>query len=286
MDQHLQKDEEGTEVFSESKAPVPVDEEQTQIRQPQPEVPDQPVSKKKSKRRILIPFMIFVVAFLGYGVVYLLGLNGSQGDIVMPIVQGQTTGETEETGEAVEAGGTESNVSSGGNTLVSGTVEPARQEVNRTQETITPVASGNQETPPEEEVDTVSQEMIDANYTALMESGNTKKQQNNFEGAKADFEEAQKLKVNAEVVRLIDECDLAIRKTLFEIYTPFGNLTIAKEIATGKWGAIDNQWNPIIPCEYTSSHPSGNRRAFRRDDGTYDHYDTSGKCVLPREKSY
>ena len=284
------KDDDETVFNPDSNKSQPVDTEQTIIRQP--EDPGKPDQKKKSKRRILIPFMIFIFAFLGYGVVYLLELNGSQGEIIMPGIQGETAGETGEiigeTGETGEAGETGSSILRGENTLVSGTVEPTRPEATRTQEANTPVSSGNPETPPGEEVNTVSQEMIEARYTALIESGKAKMGQKNYADATIDFEKARELQRTDDVVLLLDAAKTEERKTLYQSFTSFGDLLIVKKKSNGRWGAIDNKGIEKIECKYLSSNPSeNNRRAFEREDNHYyDIYDATGELKWPNMEKY
>jgi serine/threonine-protein kinase len=88
------KDEEGTEIFSESKSSEAVDEEQTLVRQPQ--APGRHIRRKKRKRRILIPLLIIIIAFLGYGVVYLFESNEPNEGMRFPNTNEGTTSVTDE----------------------------------------------------------------------------------------------------------------------------------------------------------------------------------------------
>jgi len=268
IDFHPKVDKEETEIRSDSKPSQPIDEEQTTIRQT--ETSSQSVHTKKSKRRIWMLFLIFGIAFLGYGVAYLLELNGSGGD-EQPVTNVEKTDDGFTFPATEDKPDTQEPMSSTGNTTNTRPVETAVPETNTrpVPENQSPVVDVNENVP--------SPEVIDAEYNSLMESGRAKMSQKNYTEATADFEQAQKLKPTMEVERLIEECTIETRKAQYKEVMPVGNLKIVQKRSDNKWGAIDNQGIERIPCNYLrASLTSNNRIAFERNDHLYDIYDANG----------
>jgi len=269
-------DDEGTELMSDSDASQPVDDEQTLVRQP--EDSHQIIRKKKSKRRILIPLLIFIFAFLGYGVVYLLDLSKSNGErnfasgLTMPDPGSDETDETE------IVGGEENTQESSQPPVV----ELTAPNVNNTNATNTTVLPENPVSPPDE--NTLSTEERDTQYEELVTSGKTKMEQKNYIEARADFDLANELKSTVEVRRLLLDLDtveeedrIIAVKALYEVLEFFGEFTIVRKISTGRWGAIDNKGEEHIPCEYLRVAPAANNTmAFERADHLYDIYNNKG----------
>ena len=270
-------DEEGTELFSDSPSSQPVDDEQTHIHQP--EVLNQQIRKRKRKRRILIPALIFIFAFLGYGVAYFFDWSGSDGS-VQHIAH--MDGLTEPVLEEEKIDETESIISSGENPAESQQAETTEANNRTDRQTSQEV----QNTIQEETINTPTSEMIEVEYNSLLESGKSKMEQKNYTDAKTDFVKAQDLKMTLETERLIDECDVAAKKAQYQLLTTFGNLSIVKKISNDRWGAINNRGEEIIPCQYLVMLSSGNDRAFEREDHKYDIYDSTGKSVGTGRDNY
>ena len=271
-------DEEETGMMSNSSASQPVDDDQTAIRQE--DTPSQHVQKKKRKRRVVIPFLIFMFAFLGYGVSYLLEWTGSRGAI-------QPVANVEEFTFPVSDDNTNvtDSISDRENPQPVESTQPATN-IGTLQENQNPLPEDNSDPIPEENANTLTPEMIDAEYNALRESGRAKMSQKNYAEALADFEKAQELKPILEIERLIDECVVESKKALYIDISPFGNLRIVRKKSNMLWGAIDNKGDEIIPCEYLGANISGNNRAFRREDNLYDIFDANGERVGRGFKDY
>jgi serine/threonine-protein kinase len=279
-------DEEATEPLSASNTSPPVDEDQTLVRQS--EGSNKPVQKKKKKRKVLIPVLIFVFAFLGCGIAYLVYMDETQGanqieELLAVFKRNAEVAAVDSTNITGEFSHEEDN--QGVTTTNTQPTEPARQEVNNRTETN--IAPENPNTPPNDNENTLSSEERDAQYTALIMSGKTKMSQKNFAEAKADLMKAHDLKPTDEVRNLLLELSaseegerILARKALYDDQQRFGDeLMIVKEKSTGLWGAVDNKYLPVIPCEYLGvRRPSADdRRAFvRRDNNHFDIYDTKG----------
>jgi serine/threonine-protein kinase len=281
-------DDEGTELLSDANASQPVDDEQTLVRQS--EDSHQIIRKKKSKRRILIPLLIFIFAFLGYGVVYLLDLSKSNSDrnfasgITMP-----DPGSVE-TDETATVSGEENTQESSRPPVVEATV-PNVANANAANTTVLPE---NQVTPPDEEENTISLEIHVAEYNTLLESGKTKMEQKNYTEARVDAEKALETGKTAgidisDVNKLIadlDELEKEARLAKYEILMVFGELQLVSLRETGKRGAIDASGNEIIPCKYrTSITRADGNRDFILDDNHTDIYDKSGQLIRSIDSS-
>jgi len=131
-----------------------------------------------------------------------------------------------------------------------------------------------------------SQEEIDANYSMLIASGKNKMNIFDFSGARQDFSEAKDIKLTEEVVLLLIDCDtketekrIADRRLLYEEKMDFGKYRIVRKKSNGKYGAIDNNAEEIIPCIYLSVGRADNGRAFEREDNLFDIFDAEGNPV-------
>ena len=272
-------DDEGTELMSDSDASQPVDDEQTHVRQS--EDLSRIIRKKKSKRRILIPILIFIFAFLGYGVVYLLDLSKSKGDrnfasgITMPDPGSTETNKT----ETVE---NEENTQESQQPSVESTVP----NVSNTNETNITVLPENQVIPINNNENTLSIEMHDAEYNTLLEAGKTKMEQKNYTEARVDAEKALEagrtagidLSAVNKLIEDLNEHEKEARLAKYEVtIIAFGELKIATLRETGKCGAIDASGHEVIPCKYRYSNerPDGNRNFY--DDNHVDIYDKNGQ---------
>jgi len=135
-------------------------------------------------------------------------------------------------------------------------------------------------------VEEPSKEEIDANYSILIASGKDKMNIFDFSGARLDFSEAKDLKLTEEVVLLLIDCDtketekrIADRRLLYEEKMDFGKYRIVRKKSNGKYGAIDNNAEEIIPCIYLSVGRADNGRAFEREDNLFDIFDAEGNPV-------
>lgn len=138
-----------------------------------------------------------------------------------------------------------------------------------------------------------SREDLDAKYASLISSGKAKMEAGDITGAKNDFMSAQEIKAPAEVVRLILICEdkekekqIADRRALYEEKMPFGKFMIVRKKSSGKYGAIDNNAEERIPCKYIISSYSDKGRAFGREDGLIDIYDTEGVLINQGVQDY
>ena len=287
--QSKNKDEDETELRSDTNTPQPVDNEQTLVRQPEEDT-NRDIRKKKSKRRIIIPLLIFFVAFLGCGVAYIMNMDGTQGaneiDDLLAGLQGNseiTTNEnTDLTGVIPPATDNQGVI-----TTNTQPAEPTRTDANN--RTDTRITQENPNTPPNNTANTLSPEERDAQHNAYLASAQTKITQKKFTEAREDLDKASELKSSQKLIELlmdlktVEEAERIIKqKDLYEEHMPFGELTIVKEKATSLWGAYDNNGKIIIPCQYLGISPYKNDKAFeRREGGLYDVYDNKGVLRLP-----
>ena len=131
-----------------------------------------------------------------------------------------------------------------------------------------------------------TEEEIEAEYEALITSGKTKMNNADYANAKKDFTKAKETKLTEDVVRLLITCDekeaeklLADRKAQYEEKMTFGKYKIVRKKSTGKYGAIDTNAEEHIPCKYLNVGIADNGRAFEREDGLFDIYNTDGTLV-------
>ena len=269
--QQNEKDEEETELLSDSNAAQPVDEEQTLVRRS--EDSNKTIQKKKSKRRLLIPLLIFIFAFLGYGVVYFLDLSKSNGEvdyasgITMPETAPTEANEANEVNEVIRIAGEE-------NTQESTTPAESNIVVSNTNNgTEIPNVQENTNTSLNNDENTLSVEMIEAEYKSLLENGTEKMAQKNYEEANADFVKAREIGRTAginlsDINKLIEDSNELAVKARWAKYDDrtisFGDLVIVTLRENGKCGIVDIFGNGIIDCIYQGStvRPDGNRNFF------------------------
>jgi serine/threonine-protein kinase len=281
-DFHTENNEEVTGLLQESNSLQQVDSEQTEVRQN--EIASQFIRKKKRKKRTLIPVMIFVFAFLGYGVAYLFELNGSRGATQhIAGIDGLIEPALDDKKDEVESN------AAGETILESQPVESVKPE------TVARPLPENRNTPSENTDNMPDPEMIDAEYALLMASGAAKLEQNDFAGAEEDLNKAKDLKPTIEILNLLrdleakaEEEKILARKALYREMEAFGNLTIVRKLSDNRFGAIDNTGEGRIPCTYVSiARPSDrSRRAFEREDHTYDIFNVNGERVGIAQISY
>ena len=274
------KDDEETELMSDSNTPHPVDEEQTLVRRS--EQSNKIIRKKKNKRRVLIPLLIFIFAFLGYGVVYLLDLSKSNGNT--NYADGITMPETEQTNELIRVAGEENTQEFVPPPAESNIIAP---ETNNRPEVI--IGQEITNTPLINDENTLSTEMIEAEYKTLLETGKTKMDLKKYEEANADFVKARELGRTAGinlsgVNKLIEDTNELAKNERLAKYDVtalvLGELKVAILRENGKHGAIDALGHEIIPFKYRiSTERLDGNRAFIFDDKHADIYDKNGRFV-------
>jgi hypothetical protein len=160
--------------------------------------------------------------------------------------------------------------------------------VNRTQEVIETNLQENQNATPDDPTDTPSAEMIEAEYSALMESGKAKRIQKNYADARIDLEKALALRMTTDVVLLLEEVKIEEQKALFKEIAPWGEFFIVQKKANNLIGVYNNKGIEVIDCIYLSlGRPSDNsRRAFLREDGLWDIYNAPDDPHLKGQVSY
>jgi serine/threonine-protein kinase len=285
---------EATEVYAMSESKQLYDEEQTIVLT----LSEAKRIKKKRKRRVLIPVLVFFFAFVGYAISYIFSINGSAGtkqdiDLMADIMhlseklEEDTSSSIQATEElssiiGIETGKT---VSSSNNT----------DHLDNETKNEKPQTNSMEERSGIEEANTVepSTAQIDAEYNILVASGKTKMSESNFTEAKKDFAKAKDLKMEEEVFHLIRECEekeeeknIADRKVLYNEIKTLGKLVIAQHKATRLYGAIDSEGNEQIKAIYVSigHYPDG--VVFQRKDNLFDIYDINGEQVGKGLASY
>lgn len=258
--------------------------------------------RTKSKRRILLPLLIFAFAGVGWAVSYLFSWSDKsttfinnklvadasiqQGEPIIPVdLQPQTEAPltepspSEVTNEIHKEERTEKKE---GNETA-----PAKKE-EKSEKTTTSKESDKKASEEASKAKKAEEETerMNANYAALLASGKTKMDQGQYIEAKADFTKAKEIKVTEDVVRLslaceekIEEKNIAARIALYESGMTFGNYTIVRKKQNGRYGAIDAKGIERIQCVYLSVGRSESGRAFEREDHLYDIYNSNGVLV-------
>lgn len=153
-----------------------------------------------------------------------------------------------------------------------------------------------------------SEEVIDAEFEALITAGKEKMAAAQASGDAADyakatkeiteagnaFSKAGKIKTTDELFDLIGECRvkqdeilLAGRKAMYEEMRPFGDLMIVQRKDNQRYGAVDADARERIKCKYLAAYRTQQGySAFLRDDEMYDIYDTNGVMISERLSSY
>ncbi|MDR1747006.1 MAG: serine/threonine protein kinase [Tannerella sp.] len=246
------------------------------------------IKKKKIKRRILVPLLIFFFTFVGYAVTYILDMTASRGTVrdVSPssINAPETEGIIIKPEENVPVANAEEDTKTENENIAS--VNAKQTADNKADKTKNDTDAGKEKEQPTTESAKPSEEQINAEYNALIASGKTKMGQQNYAEAKKDFAKAKELKVTEEVVRLSITCDeqeeerkITERKALYVDVMPFGNYVIVKKKSNGRYGLIDAKGNERVKTIYLSVGRSENGRAFEREDHLFDIYNSNGELV-------
>ncbi|MDR2918144.1 MAG: serine/threonine protein kinase [Tannerella sp.] len=291
-----------TEVFSKPLHESSLtDEEQTVFHS----LNEMKIVKKKRKRRVFIPLIVFFFAFVGYAISYIFSINGSNStnqnmDLVAGIVQPvETDSESTEnpalTDEASESSNENSEEERIPDTSASESVK-AEKTSNVPKNVEASQLTGevkNVDIPIAEQPSQPSSEQIDAEYNAFITSGKTNLGKHNYSEAKDDFEKAKELKLTEEVFDLITVCknkqeekEIAERKALYKEVRPYGNYIVVRDKSSKLIGAVDNQGNIVIDIKYIHMGQSPNGMAFQREDLLWDIYDIQRKKVGDGLNSY
>jgi len=127
-------------------------------------------------------------------------------------------------------------------------------------------------------------------FDKWMMGGKSKKSAESFQGALEDFtkalELAKKLDLDlTEVNKEIETCKAGIIKqereeriAKYKTGPKWNELQVV--ILNGKYGAVDELWEVVIPCIYKDQYPGpGANRTFVRDDGSTDVFDSKGNQI-------
>lgn len=237
--------------------------------------------KKKSRKRILVPVVIFLFVLVSFAAVMSYINNVNAGII------------TKNTDQVEEAEKEQKN-----NTEITSQQKPQEEsEITQPvdddndgisqgqQETVTP--AGNDEQPVVRESPALpAEEDKSVSYNEYLASGKRKYASEDYTGALDDFRTAQKFQVTNEIVRLEMETEEKIRlqeikarKAQYEYMMSFGVYQIVKKISNGLYGAVDDGGNEIIPCKYISTGNTDGGKAFSREDLLHDIYNEDGKLI-------
>lgn len=282
--------DEATEVYNITSGKQSlIDEEQTIVHS----LKETKRVKKKHKRRILIPVMVFFFAFVGYAISFIFSVNRSnQGIDLMAIVQ-----PVDESTEVVEGASDQSDIASEtakndavGSSNSETTVTKKDEPKSNTRENL--IAERKPDVEVANEI-VLSSDQIDAEFSALLASGKAKMDKNNFLDAKKDFAKAKELKVTEEIIRLEiacgekeEEVKAAARKALYEVIKPYGNNTVVREKSSQLLGVIDSKGNVLVEIIYLHSGTSSDGIAFQRKDLLWDIYNVRGEIVGRGLNSY
>ncbi|MDR1919001.1 MAG: serine/threonine protein kinase [Tannerellaceae bacterium] len=240
--------------------------------------PSLPEPQNKKRRKGVFVFLICIFAAIGASVVILVGKgNGSaSASIELPTTSPATEEENQLDGEPSKDAEKENRPAE-----QSGNTHP--QETPQ-QPVVKPATDGATL-----ELLTVSQptmEEIEAEYMALVTSGEEKMNAGNYTEAEEDFYKAISLKPTNEVKQLLisnaskkEEKRIAEKMALYEEKSTFGKYKIVRNKLTLKYGAIDNKGEERIPCRYVYVGIAGENRAFQREDNVFDIYNTDGALI-------
>ena len=291
--------DEATEVYNTTSGRQSlIDEEQTVVHS----LNETRRVKKKHKRRILIPMMVFFFAFVGYAISFIFSVNGTnQGiDLMAGIVQsaGELMAESVEDVASVSTqtvdqpnvtSETAKNDAVGSSKTETGVAKKEELKSN-TRENLT--TEKKPDTEPVNDMEPSSAQ-IDAEFNTLLASGKAKMNKQNFLEARKDFAKAKELKVTEEVIRLEiacgekeEEIKIAERKALYEVIKPYGNNTIVREKSSQLLGVIDSRGNVLVEIKYLHSGTSPDGIAFQRKDLLWDIYNVRGEIVGKGLNSY
>lgn len=256
--------------------------------------------KKKRKRRVLIPLLVFFFAFVGYAISYIFSVNGSNGsaqpvDLVAGIVQSaEVSSENPETQVVLDEPAENQKEKPEERIPDTSTSAKTEKQVNtpNNEEAVLPVTDKQNA---EDIITTVepSSEQIDADYKAFLASGTANLEKKNYADAKKDFEKAKELKLTEEVFQLISVCkekekkeEIAERKALYKEVRPYGNYIVVRDRSSQLFGAIDANGNVVIEVKYMHMGQSPNGIAFQRNDLLWDIYNINGERVGRGLNSY
>lgn len=287
-----------TEVLSTSLSKPPVvDEDQTIVHS----LNETKRVKKKQKRRVLIPLLVFFFAFVGYAISYIFSVNGSNSsvqpvDLVAGIVQSAEMSSDNPETQVVLDEPAENQNEKPEEARIPDTSASAKTEeqanMPKNEEAVLPVTDKQNA---EDIVTTVepSLEQIDAAYNTFLASGTANLEKKNYADAKKDFEKAKDLKLTEEVFDLINVCknkqeekEIAERKALYNEVRSYGNYIIVRDKSSKLIGAVDNQGNIVIEVKYIHMGQSPNGIAFQRNDLLWDIYNINGERVGRGLNSY
>lgn len=268
-------------------------------------------TKKKIKRRIILPVAILFFAFVGYAVYsYFIDITTSQGasgidmpgterssivdpvhtENILPVISG--------THEQVIEQQPENNDRKQIETKQQQLVDSESTSSNSKPETGTepnrkldpkPVATPPQPSDsPIEDTQAAAEEKtkIEKEYKELIASAKTKLNKEDYSGAYNDLMNALDKKRTDEVLNLIRQCkeeeeENMIKERMAKYVefdtNDFGELKIVRDRESGLYGAINAKGEEVIPCKYKGTDKSINGRAFLREDDLYDLYDSKGE---------
>ncbi|MDR3268762.1 MAG: serine/threonine protein kinase [Tannerella sp.] len=273
-------EEETVHAGARSPQQIAADDEQTKFRDPEV---SRAIRKKKRKRRVVIPLLIFVFTFVGYAVAYIWVAESPQGTVELNESRGAARNNNSEEPKSDEAASGET-VETAESAKMDAKKLTAQEEKAKKEAEAKLLAEKNNTSEPIHSEP--SAEEINASYKSLIVSGKTKMEQKKYAEAKKDFQKANELKATDEAFQLFLSCaekeeeqQIIERKALYEMKMPFGNYTIVRKILTGRYGAIDSKGKERIEAKYLRVAPCSDGRAFEREDHMYDIYNTNGDLI-------
>ncbi|MCD8270459.1 MAG: protein kinase [Parabacteroides sp.] len=273
-----------------------------------------PVSKKKRRKVTLISLLIIIFASLGSALA-LLVQRYKPVPPVAELINSAPDIETDSVTESIAPIVTEESnipeVIKEEPEVESDKKETGDQQEKQTKPVVTPEVTASRQVEPVKPTEpaasdveqpaarlsSTASEEIKSEFLALIASGKDKMAATDYSGSKSDFSKAKALATQLngedgaplieEVVRLemasdekYKEQQIAKRKALYELKMAFGKYTIVRKKSDNTYGAIDSEGIERIPCKYTLvGKVDDKRRAFGRDDGSFDIYNTDGDLI-------
>lgn len=300
--EEMRNEDETTVVYSSSGDVTAADDEQTVVKDATIILQLPPVRSKKKKKGILVTAVIAVFACIGAIVtVWVQGRKAvsKEMDVVSPLpdvskqdvvteVLPQTSSMDKKEETSVDKEEPDNSTSQ---PQEKPKMQPDTKETKKnvssvdTQEpAVKPVTTDMQKTNIQS-VQPTSEELNNV-YATFLSSAKTKMNKAEYAGAMDDLKEAAKIKATDEVLDLLGQCNLkeaekqlATKKAQYEEMMTLGKYRVVKKKSTGKYGAIDANANERIPCKYVYVGSADNGRAFEREDGLYDIYNTDGILI-------
>jgi serine/threonine-protein kinase len=274
-------------------------------------------TRRRTKRRILLPVAILFFAFVGYAVysyfvnittsqgVYVMDMPGAGRSVVDPervannlsVISGAHEQPVGQNPESDDRERVETEQQQSGSNNASSKPE-SRTEQNETpsfQPGATPSQPPSDSSAEDPQAMAEEEARIEEEYNELIVSAKAKMKSKDYSGAYSDLMEAVNKKTTDEALNLIQQCKEEKEKNIIKerlakyvIFSTidFGDLKIVRNQESHLYGAINAKGEEVIPCNYIDVSKSINGRAFMRKDGKYDIFAANGERLATNLQTF